>query len=153
MFFSVPPGIDISSKIQRNKSGQNRRNEPKFNLRLNEGVSCTGYVTGKKFCSHYGRCETKLIIMFRTLCACIVHYIYMCVCIYIYIYIYVCLFMGSHALFMMDSHGQESSPLVIMGALNLVVWVCTQGDCCRRIFILHPVHDHHGVFVSIHVSQ
>ena len=99
MFFFVPTGIDISSKIQQNKLGRNRWNEPKFNPRWNEGVISTGEVTGTKFCSHFSRCGMKLIITFPTLCACIVHDI--CVCVYIY----VCLIVGSHALFMMDSHG------------------------------------------------
>ena len=53
-------------------------------------------------------------------CAC------MCVCIYIYIYI-ICLFKDGHALCMMDSHGYKGTPLVIIGTLNLGVWVCIQG--------------------------
>ena len=39
-----------------------------------------------------------------------------------------------------------------MGTLDLVVWVCTQDDCCWCIFMLHCVHDHRGVIVSIHVN-
>ena len=62
------------------------------------------------------------------------------------------LFVGDHAFCMMDSHGQESKPLVIMGALDLVVWVYAQGDCCRCLFTLHCGHDHCGVIISIHVS-
>ena len=50
-----------------------------------------------------------------------------------YVYIYICLFAGDHALCMMDSHDYESGPLIIMSALDLVVWVCAQGNCCRRI--------------------
>ena len=60
--------------------------------------------------------------------------------------------MDDCALCMMDFHGHESNPLMIMGAPDLVVWVCTQGNCCRCIFVLYCVHDHHGMFVSIHIS-
>ena len=49
--------------------------------------------------------------------------------IYIYIYIYimcvcVCVFKDGHALCMMDSHGYEGTPPVIMGVLDLGVWMC-----------------------------
>ena len=40
-----------------------------------------------------------------------------------------------------------------MSALDLVVWVCAQGDCCRCIFMLHCVYDHCGVIISIHVAS
>ena len=43
--------------------------------------------------------------------------------------------------------------LVVMRALNLVVWVCAQGDCRRCIFMLYCVHDHRGVIVLIHVTK
>ena len=36
--------------------------------------------------------------------------------------------------------------------LDLVVWVCAQGNCCRCLFILYCVHDHRSVIVSIHVT-
>ena len=42
--------------------------------------------------------------------------------------------------------------LMIMGSLDLGVWVCIQGDYRRCIFMLHCVHDHCGVIASIHVS-
>ena len=41
---------------------------------------------------------------------------------------------------------------MIMGALDLGVWVCIQGDCHRCIFMLHCVHDCRGVIALIHVS-
>ena len=44
-------------------------------------------------------------------------------------------------------------PSVAMGAPNLVVWVCAQGNCCRCIFMLYCVHNHCGVTVSIHVTK
>ena len=66
---------------------------------------------------------------------CLVYFLALCASIVydIYIYIYICLLVGGHALCIMDSHGQESNPLVIMGALDLVVWVCAQDNCCRCI--------------------
>ena len=36
---------------------------------------------------------------------------YVYVCVYIYIYIYICVYMGDHALCMMDSRGCVSDPL------------------------------------------
>ena len=57
----------------------------------------------------------------------------MCVCVRARVH----MFVGDHAFCMMDSHGQESNPLVIMGALDLVVWVCAQGNCRRCIVTLH----------------
>ena len=40
-----------------------------------------------------------------------------------------------------------------MSALDLVVWVCAQGDYYRCIFMLHCAYDHRGVIVSIHVAS
>ena len=51
-------------------------------------------MTGTKFCSHFGRCGTKLIITFPTLCACLVHDI----CVYVCIYMFVCLWVVMHFL-------------------------------------------------------
>ena len=44
-------------------------------------------------------------------------------------------------------------PSLFTRALDLVVWVCAQGDCYRCIFMLYCVHDHCGVIVPIHVTQ
>ena len=45
--------------------------------------------------------------------------------IYIYIYIYIYLLLkDGRALCMMDSHGKEGTLLMIIGALDLGVWVC-----------------------------
>ena len=44
-------------------------------------------------------------------------------------------------------------PSLVMRALDLVVWVCAQGNCRRCIFILYYVHDHCGVISLIHVTQ
>ena len=41
---------------------------------------------------------------------------------------------------------------MIRDAPNLEVWVCTKGNCCKCIFMLCYMHDHHGMIVSIHVS-
>ena len=91
-----------------------------------------------------------------TFCLPLICRICVCVCVCVCVCARVCarmhMFVGDHAFCMMDSHGQESNPLVIMGALDLVVWVCAQGDCRRCIFTLHCGHDHCGVIISIHVS-
>ena len=43
-------------------------------------------------------------------------------------------------------------PLLITSALDLVLCVCAQGNCCRCIFMLYCMHDHRGVIVLIHVT-
>ena len=43
-------------------------------------------------------------------------------------------------------------PSLVMRSLDLVVWVCAQGDCRRCIFMLYCAHEHQGVIVSIHVT-
>ena len=78
---------------------------------------------------------------------------YVCMYVYMYIYIYICLLVDDYVLCMMDSHGQKSDPLIIMSSLDLVVWVCAQGDCYRCIFMLHCAYDHRGVIVSIPVAS
>ena len=78
-----------------------------------------------------------------------------CVCVCVCVCVYVCLFVvvcGWSCTFYDGLPWLGEQPLMIMGALDLVVWICIQGDYCRYIFILHRVHDHHRVFVSIHVS-
>ena len=44
-------------------------------------------------------------------------------------------------------------PSLVMSALDLIVWVCAQGNCCRCIFMLYCVHDHHGMIIPIHVTK
>ena len=44
-------------------------------------------------------------------------------------------------------------PLQIMIALDLVVWVCTQVDCCGCTFMLYCVHDHRSMIVLIHLTK
>ena len=39
-------------------------------------------------------------------------------------------------------------PSLVMRALNLVVWVCAQGDCHRCIFMLYCMHNHHSMIVQ-----
>ena len=43
-------------------------------------------------------------------------------------------------------------PSLITSALDHVVWVCAQGNCCRCIFVLYCVHNHCNVIVLIHVT-
>ena len=42
---------------------------------------------------------------------------------------------------------------LFMRALDLIVWVCAQGDCHRCIFMLYYMHDHRGVIVLIHATK
>ena len=44
-------------------------------------------------------------------------------------------------------------PFLVIRALNLVEWVCTQGNCCRCIFMLYCVHNHCDVIVLVHVTK
>ena len=44
-------------------------------------------------------------------------------------------------------------PFLVIRALDLVVWVCAQGDCRRCIFMLYCMHDHYDVIVSIHITK
>ena len=44
-------------------------------------------------------------------------------------------------------------PFLVMRALDLVVWVCAQGNCRRCIFMLYCVPDHHTMIVLIHVTK
>jgi len=69
------------------------------------------------------------------------------------IYIYICLCMYGWLCTLYDGHlWLHEWPLLITSALDLVVWVSTQGDCCRCVFILYCVHDHHGMIVLIHAT-
>ena len=43
-------------------------------------------------------------------------------------------------------------PSLIMRALNLMVWVCTQGIYCRCIVMPYYVHNHRDVIISIHLT-
>ena len=71
--------------------------------------------------------------------------------IYIYIYKYVCLFMYGWLCTLYDGllWLRERSSLVTR-ALDLVVWLCIQGDCHRCTLMLYYVHDHCCVIVLIH---
>ena len=44
-------------------------------------------------------------------------------------------------------------PSLVMRDLDLVAWVCAQGDYRRCIFMLYCMHDHRGLIVLIHVTQ
>ena len=43
-------------------------------------------------------------------------------------------------------------PSLVTSALDLIVWICAQGNCCRCIFMLYCMRDHRNVIVSIHVT-
>ena len=110
--------------------------EPCIQTRLSFHVPCLGHILWVWQCLIYLSCT----LLGYTLIGNVQFISQLCVlalCM-IYIYIYICLLMGGHALCIMDSHGQESNPLVIMGALDLVVWVCAQ-DNCRRCILCYIV--------------
>ena len=72
---------------------------------------------------------------------------------YIYIYIYICLHVCGWLCTLNDGLlWLRKWPSLITSALDLVVWVCAYGDCCRCIFMLYCVHDHHRVLFLIHVT-
>ena len=48
---------------------------------------------------------------------------------------------------------QRERPSLAMGALDLVMWVYAQVNCCRCIFMLYCVHNHCNVTVPIHVTK
>ena len=74
--------------------------------------------------------------------------------IYIRIYIYVCLFMCGWLCTLYDGLlWLREQPFLVTRALDLVVWLCIQGDCHRCILMLYCVHDHCCVIVLIHVTK
>ena len=76
----------------------------------------------------------------------------MYVCIYVYIYI--CLHVYGWLCTLYDGLSWlREWPSLVIRALNLVVWVCAQGNCSRCIFMLYCVHDHRSVIVLIHVTK
>ena len=102
-------------------------------------VSCTlmGHTLGVWQC----------LVYFLVLCDSIVHD----AC---FIYIYICLLVCG---WFYTLYGGLlwlcERPFLVMSALDLIVWVCAQGNCCRCIFMLYCVHDHRGVIVLIHVNK
>ena len=74
--------------------------------------------------------------------------------VYIYIYIYICLHVCGWLCTLYDglSWLHEWTSL-FMRAIDPIVWVCTQGDCRRCIFMLYCVHNHYGVIILIHVTK
>ena len=83
----------------------------------------------------------QCLFYFPTLCVCSCVRACACACV------------GDRAICMMDSHGYANDPLQIMIALDLVVWVCTQVDCCGCTFMLYCVHDHRSMIVLIHLTK
>ena len=72
------------------------------------------------------------------------------VCVYIYIYAYMC----EWSCTLYDGLSWLCERLfLVMSALDLVVWVCAQGNGYRCVFMLYCVHDHHGVIIPIHVTK
>ena len=75
------------------------------------------------------------------------------VCV-IALYIYICLCVCGWLCTLYDRHSWlREWPSLVMRALDFVVWIYAQGDCCRCIFMLYFVHDHRGVIVLIHVTK
>ena len=82
------------------------------------------------------------------LCVIALCMMYVCVCVYI------CLRVCGWLCTLYDELlWLRKRPLLITSAFDLVVWVCTQGDCCMCIFMLYCVHDHRGVIGLIHVTK
>ena len=92
----------------------------------------------------------QCLIYFPALCHSIVYDVCMYVCIYIYICLCVCGWLCT--LYDVLSWLHEW-PFLVIRALNLVEWVCTQGNCRRCIFMLYCVHNHRDVIVLIHVTK
>ena len=87
-----------------------------------------------------------MFVYFPALCDSIVHD----VCIYIYI----CLRMCGWLFTLYDGLSWlREWPSLVMRALDLVMWVCAQGDYRKCIFMLYCVHDHRGVIALIHVTK
>ena len=84
------------------------------------------------------------LIYFSALCSCIMHDI----CIYIFLHVcgWLCTFYDG----LLWLH---EWPSLVMKALDVVVWVCAQGNCRRCIFMLYYVHDHCGMIALIHVTK
>ena len=73
---------------------------------------------------------------------------------YVCIYIYICLCMCGWSCTLYDGLSWlHEWPFLVIRALDLVEWVCAQGNCCRCIFMLYCVHSHRGVIVLIHVTK
>ena len=68
------------------------------------------------------------LIYFPALCGYIVHDVY------IYICLHVC---GWLCTFYDGLLWLRESPSLVMRALDLVVWVCAKGNCCKCIFMLY----------------
>ena len=71
-------------------------------------------------------------------------------CVYIYIYLRVC---GWLCTLYDGLSWLHEWPSLVINALDLVVWVCAQGDCRRCIFMLYCVHNHCSVIVLIYVTK
>ena len=85
----------------------------------------------------------QCLLYFPTLCNNIMHD----VCISIYV-----LFCGWSCTLYDGLSRLRERPSSVMSTLDLVVWVWTQGNCCRCIFMLYCVCEHCGVIVSIYVT-
>ena len=87
-----------------------------------------------------------------TFLLCVIALCMMYVCMYVYIYICLCVCGWLCTLYDVLSWLHEW-PFLVIRALNLVEWVCAQGNCRRCIFMLYCVHNHRDVIVLIHVTK
>ena len=89
----------------------------------------------------------QCLVYFPAQCDSIVHDAY-------YIYIYICLHVCGWICTLYDGLSWLCKrPSLVIRGLDLVVWVCAQGDCYRCIFMLYCVHHHRSVIVLIHVIK
>ena len=118
---------------------------------------CLGHVPWVWQCLFYISCtllghtlgEWQCLVYFLVRCDSIVHD-----ACFIYIYIYICLLVCGWLYTLYDGLlWLCERPFLVISALDLIVWVCAQGDCCRCIFMLYCVHDHRSVIVLIHVNK
>ena len=69
-------------------------------------------------------------------------------------YVYICMLVYGWLSTLCDGPSwQRERPSLAMGALDLVMWVYAQVNCCRCIFMLYCVHNHCNVTVPIHVTK
>ena len=63
------------------------------------------------------------------------------------VYIYACMWVIVHFVWWICEQ-----PSLVISALDLVMWACAQGSCCRCMLILYCVHDHRRVIILIHFT-
>ena len=114
-------------------------------------IACTYMEWGRleQGCDFLGTSKKGIvwfIFSFYVIALCMMHALY--------IYIYICLLVCGWFYTLYDGLlWLCERPFLVISALDLIVWVCAQGDCCRCIFMLYCVHDHRSVIVLIHVNK